>query len=176
MKTMGKTKETLREHFSYNLKKYSLHEINLAFKVFCSLKKRVQKRKRKGSMFSWFYTIYLFDLIPSTSMEVLKRMFNMIQDDSSSKIKIKGRIDHLAFFLFKILSIRTLNSKGAISPSLLISWPQTNSNTSYLVILLVFPISWRVSSRNLVRSALESFPSLFESYFSKIWSMRLLIT
>ena len=47
-KTMLKLKNKKGKDYDYNIQKYSLYEINLAFKVFCTLKKRVKKRKRRS--------------------------------------------------------------------------------------------------------------------------------
>lgn len=44
-KTMPKLKDKKGKDYDYNIQKYSLYEINLAYKVFCTLKKRVKKRK-----------------------------------------------------------------------------------------------------------------------------------
>ena len=57
-KTMLKLKDKKGKDYDYNIQKYSLYEINLAFKVFCTLKKRVKKRKRRSLISNWFY-IYL---------------------------------------------------------------------------------------------------------------------
>jgi hypothetical protein len=49
-KTLPKRPSQGGDYFSYNIKKYSLYEINLAYKVFCGLKKRVKKSKNKAKL------------------------------------------------------------------------------------------------------------------------------
>ena len=47
-KTLPKIHEKINDEYQQNIQKYSLYEINLAFKVICGLKKRVKRRKKKN--------------------------------------------------------------------------------------------------------------------------------